>query len=40
MAFSNTYGRGGDMREISSHTRRVDHIIEGEFVDERTGFQE
>ena len=35
-----TYGNGRDMRQISSNTGSVDHIVEGQLVDQRAGLEE
>lgn len=35
-----TYGDRGDVREISSHTGGVDHIIEGKVINKRGRLQQ
>jgi flavin-dependent dehydrogenase len=35
-----TYGNRGDVREISSHTRSVDNIIQGKLINERRSLEE
>jgi hypothetical protein len=35
-----TYSNRGDVREISSHTRGIDNIVQGKLVNERRGLEE
>jgi hypothetical protein len=40
LGVQHTYGHGGDVREISSHTGGVDNIVEGKLINERRGLEE